>query len=1114
MRLLLLEFFRGALRRNESSLFFPFLQGLARERGGETLWLCYGGGMKHRGGAPVGRALHADLPAEDLRSLARRAARFRPTHVVSNDALSLGARDLLAALARPPELLVMPTLGELPGGAPGEQHEDFARCGWFLDWLGRPDPAAARRYLVEEAVPDYSAVLANAAARAAAPQITFVSGTMCAYRRTLEDNPHYHGLDLGAAKHRGCAFCDCALMPPLTAPPTGIMPLLETQLRRTLETAGRSGRDKGRYEFFDIRAFWRFDELFALVLRLKLPPSVFLFNPRIDDVLRRRARIERVLPALAKAGHEVRLLSMGVENFSESENARFNKRISLEQVDEFLALAKNWGNAYPGVFRPFKDGNAAVELGFILFTPWTTLADVRLNLELAAARGFPECGYWLYSILLLEESSPIFRLAEKEGGVLAGEFPDPGQYYGFFKNEGELTGVRAWRFKDERVAAYFALLVRVCAAERDGDACAHFRGDPLFDLAARLYREANADPDLPVRPLRIALSLLEVMEAARAPFAREMLLQDAVSRASIAAAEKRRSAPGSPEAAADAPRSQLGRDGLAYFKSLIGGPPGGWELETSSLTPGGVKFSLVRGPRRLEFDVAPQGRGKPGARLRSSRGEPSGEDAGLAATIAAGLAATTFDAIVARLRRDDLLFSDPDGSRIPSRLERYYRVVDHSRDFWKFVYPQWRCLEEKVNLGSHWARINYATLECRLANPEPGAPSLRFFAGERPEAGEDGCADIETQVTEADVVGGRTQERLGRALEETARREAPAYIHLNTTCLPELIGDTPVPFMRRIETELGVPVFWTSKTRPGGPVYSSWVERLLDASRPAARPDPRAVLLAGVPSPEARAQAEELCGALGLRVVGTLFPDLDFRRAPEMGSASAVVWLDPVGWETIPDSPFLRRGLAVVRTHPPYGLDGSRAWLGRVASVLGLQGEEDAFDRVLAARAAKLEALRAECRRRTAALIGDEADLELLVARRGALGFAPAELLGELGFNVLCLAFRPGGTADAAGARRPRKGHGAGTIETAPFSTRAQLERALARRADLAFTHFNHDPRLEALGLPGFTEAAFEPGLDGLLASGGRLLMKCRARPFPRHRAFLSGSGILSDGTD
>ncbi len=556
------------------------------------------------------------------------------------------------------------------------------------------------------------------------------------------------------------------------------------------------------------------------------------------------------------------------------------------------------------------------------------------------------------------------------------------------------------------------------------------------------------------------------------------------------------------------PGSQLGRDGLAYFRELIGGPPAGWTLERSAFSLRALEFSLVQGPRRLEFFAAPDPAACAGAlgfrlRVEPERLEPGEDD--LVRAVAAGLAATTFGELIIRLRRDGLLYYDPDGHRGPSRLDRYYRRNDHSADYWKFVYPQWRCLEQMVNLGAHWARVNHATLECRLSSPTIETPSLRFFADEPSNRGDLDCVNIETPLTEGDVLSGRTQELLGRALEETARREKPAYIHVNTTCLPELIGDTPVPFIGAIESGLGVPVFWTSKTRPGGPIYSAWIERLLDQVDFSGPRDPRAVLLAGVPSAAARAEAEALLGALGLRVAGALLPNIDFRKIAGIGEAGALVWLDPVGWETISDGPFLRRGLAVVRHHPPYGSEGVRDWLGRVASVLGREGGAQAFARLEAGRADELDALRAQCRRRTVALVGDPADLELLAEQKRAFGFSPAALLGELGFNVRCLVHCGGAGAKASEIRRPRAPLGAGTVEFLPFASEAQLDRRLAGGVDLVFSHFNHDPRLRAHGLGGFTESAFEPGLEGLLRSGRRLLAGCAARPFPRHRACLPG---------
>ena len=205
-----------------------------------------------------------------------------------------------------------------------------------------------------------------------------------------------------------------------------------------------------------------------------------------------------------------------------------------------------------------------------------------------------------------------------------------------------------------------------------------------------------------------------------------------------------------------------------------------------------------------------------------------------------------------------------------------------------------------------------------------------------------------------------------------------------------------------------------------------------------------------------------------------------------------------MGWAKIGDGVFLRRGLRVVRYHPPFGLSGVRGWMARIASVLGLP------EAAPPPAPPALEALASRCRPRTVALIGDTADIELLASQGRAFGFSVAGMLCDLGFNVRCLVWSPEGGASARSLRRPKAARGGGTIEFLPFSSRARLERILGRGTDLVFTHFNHDPRLEAHGLRGFNDNAFEPGLEGLIRTGHGLLMKCAARPFPRHRACLA----------
>ncbi|MCM2303926.1 MAG: nitrogenase component 1, partial [Elusimicrobia bacterium] len=1014
LRLMLVELVPHEPERVNRSQAYPWLMGLAERRGWKSWWRVLG--VRYE---PT--LLYALEPG-DLKALLAEVRRRKPEVLVVNERLREDQRALLAgAGAR----LVYCSL---------ETAEDLSRFAGFVGDHISLSAEAEGPGLLDAIEPVFRRERLNDSPWLSPPFIRVLSGTYCSYLTRAADNPFYRDLKLPSAT-MSCSFCDSGPGKAHARPFIG--DAASFAARQVLAAcAQRASGERLVFEVSGSELWRRLEDFIDALVKGGAKGAELLFMPRVDDLLAAREAVGRCLPRLAESGLSMRVYGMSVENFSEAENRRLNKGITAEQVHEAAAFMLETSRRWPERFLLSPGG-----LSMILFTPWTTLEDLRVNLENIERCSLIDPSFALSRRLQLFPGRPVTLLAERDG-LLAKDRRDP------FYNAGCMTGADQddlpWRFLHPDVEVLWRLARRLSC---DGPRLP--AGDPESREVASFLARAGGEA---ARPLAVFRRAVEA--AARRPGL------DSVSgllERLEPGAPARRDAPG--------PRRQPGRDGLAFLKELLGGPPAGWALEKAAFTSRSLDFSLVNGPRRLDFEAAPQPRrgpagGELGVGLRCAREDLAEDERALAAELAAGLAAASFGEVIARLRRDDLLYSDSDGGRLPSRLERYYRVVDHTPDFWKFVYPQWRCLEEKVNLGAHWARINYATLECRFGNPNAGSPSLRFFADEGGDEAEDGCRSVEADITEADVVGGRTQELLGRSLDEVARREKPAYIHLNTTCMPELLGDTPAPFIGRIEAELGVPVFWTSKTRPGGPLYSTWIERLLDETRFSARRDPRAVLLAGVASPAARAQAEELCAALGVRVLGTIFPDLDFRRTPGMREASAVVWLDPVGWEAIGDGPFLRHDLAVVRHHPPYGVAGTRAWLGRVASVLGLEGAEAAFARVLESRAAPLDALRAECRRRTAALIGDAADIELLAAQRRVLGFSAAALLGELGFDVRCLVFGPGGKADAARLRRARAPSGAGTIEFVPFSSRAQLDRLLAGGVDLVFSHFNHDPRL------------------------------------------------------
>jgi hypothetical protein len=129
------------------------------------------------------------------------------------------------------------------------------------------------------------------------------------------------------------------------------------------------------------------------------------------------------------------------------------------------------------------------------------------------------------------------------------------------------------------------------------------------------------------------------------------------------------------------------------------------------------------------------------------------------------------------------------------------------------------------------------------------------------------------------------------------------------------------------------------------------------------------------------------------------------------------------------------------------------------------------------------------------ALAGDAADVRALGDAQGWPGFDVAAVLAEMGFQVRCLVHAKGD------APRPR-GLAAGA-EWKTFHTRAELDALLADGVDLAFSHFNHDPRLQRHAVRPFCESAFKPGPAGLRRSMKRLLHLADTRPLPGHRHLL-----------
>ena len=331
---------------------FPFLMGLGRSRGWRVSW--------HALGVPYDPKLRYALGPRDLRRLLAEARRRRPLVILCNERLIDGQIAALAAASGGARVVYCPL-------AEGwiQEFPEFVRRE-IPEFGGPPSPQWLR-----DLAPVFERETLNDFHGVADPLIRVVAGTRCSYRTRAADNPFFRGLDLPSAT-MPCSFCD---MEPHENPVRAPVAFAVRQVAAACRQLPGETIER-RFELIGSGIWRRLEEFVRALSRAGVRGAELSFMPRLDEILDARDSIERCMPLLAEGGLSMRLYGAGVENFSAEENMRLNKGITAKQVHEAAAFISAARLRWPREFR-FKDG----ALSMILFTPWTTLEDLRVNIE-------------------------------------------------------------------------------------------------------------------------------------------------------------------------------------------------------------------------------------------------------------------------------------------------------------------------------------------------------------------------------------------------------------------------------------------------------------------------------------------------------------------------------------------------------------------------------------------------------------------------------------------------------------------------------------------------------------------------------------------------------------
>jgi hypothetical protein len=442
-RLLLVELVRDDPYRNFRSEAYPIIRGLAEDSGILVEWIVLG----LTADASPGHPFVVDLAADDEETIRDRIGALRASHLLINEKLAGAVAHRLAHARSGLSILNVADVAE--------SSRDDARA--LLDWLG-----LAERYrlttnsileLLDHVTPSYASTPANPLASGSQRFIKVLCGPGCFYRRSLRDNPAFAGVDVSAgARKWGCSFCGQHGDVSIPQTQRSVVQLALQQI----EAAARSLASRGeslRFMMMGSVAFLRIDEFVAGLLPAAVPPSAFFFSCRVDEFLSRAQTIRTLLPRLSSRGHSIHIHSIGVENFSTTENQRFNKGVSAEQAVEAFDKIVRLERDFPDSFAFHRHGG----FSFILFTPWTTLEDLNINLRYARRVNVPADGFFFQSRLQVLPGQPIGLLAARDGLLtVSSEVPayDSGCITSWDQTE------IPWRFQHPEIGVLYSIISR------------------------------------------------------------------------------------------------------------------------------------------------------------------------------------------------------------------------------------------------------------------------------------------------------------------------------------------------------------------------------------------------------------------------------------------------------------------------------------------------------------------------------------------------------------------------------------------------------------------------------------------------------------------------------
>lgn len=392
--------------------------------------------------------------------------------------------------------------------------------------------------------------------------------------------------------------------------------------------------------------------------------------------------------------------------------------------------------------------------------------------------------------------------------------------------------------------------------------------------------------------------------------------------------------------------------------------------------------------------------------------------------------------------------------------------------------------------GQELSEEAYLPPPAELGPPPPAADGAEAGATQP-------WGDVATDLSDIDIIKGGTR-KLEKILESLAERpNKPDLVMVKTACVAKVIGDDLSEAMERFEARTGVPtVFLDNLADEESDFFSTILERLRwepefrEPAESAGR-----INLVGFPDVPEMDRLVRMLGQLGVTINARLVPEIRLEDMKRYTWAQLQVLVDSRLYYGSYEQLFGNVDIPSLRMTPPFGVAGTREWLAKVATELGLaEGLDQVWDTEWTPLAAEWKALCEQAGAHRLGFVLDRMSMDLVLHPEKGTGVPMLAMLGEMGFELEFLLYTGDGTKPDRALPGPCK----------PFRDSSSLE-ALLRESEAAafYSEYYFDRRLSRSGKAQFSVSDFELGLEGALTTLGRLLRICSMSYYRRYAAYL-----------